>query len=328
MRNHFRMLTVCLMMSVLAGCQPGASRQYLVVDFEQQADLKYRLISERQTSLIISSPKSATRKAKSQTQKMTEKMELVISYKPGDVDDFGRTTIQGTCQSAKVTRQGSFAKGSPADAVNGLAGKTFSFTISANGQIEDYSSLEKLVKEIGQNTFGPPRGGKKLKYPDMINDFIAMQWYLWDSIAAIDNPRKGVKLGQTWTAKQMIPMPMPMSIAKDTTYTLTEIKESPAGPLAVIDSTFQRSDDAVENLPNPYDGQKYMMKGMFVLLRGYMMTSFDGSGRQIFDIDRGAVSSDTQQYTIVFEVSFPMPLGDTVPKLKVDQKMSIELLGN
>jgi hypothetical protein len=314
------------MLTILAGCQPDASRQYMSVDFESGTDLTYRFVSERQTSLIISGSKSGTRKSKSQAQTMTEKMELVIAYNASAADEYGRSTVQATCKSAKVTRTGILAKGSPKDAIEGLAGKAFSFTILANGQIEDYSSLDKLVKELGKNAFGAPRAGNKVKNPDMIKDFIAMQWYLWDSIAAIDDPQKGVKLGQTWTAKQMIPMPMPVAMAKDITYTLTEINESDNGPVAVIDSIFQRSDEPVENLPDPYDGQRYMAKGMFVLMQGYKLTSFAGSGKQVFDIDRGVMTSDNQQHTVEFEVKFPLPLGDTPPRLKINQKMAIKLL--
>jgi hypothetical protein len=320
------MLTTFLILAVLAGCQPGASREYLAVDFEPETDLKYRFVSERQTSLKMSTAKTATRKAKSQTTKMTEKMELVIAYKAVADNEYGRTTVHATCQSAKVTRTGNLIKSSSKDAIEGLSGKTFTFRVLANGQIEDHSSLDKLVKELGKNAFGAPRGGNKVKNPDMIKDFIAMQWYLWDSISMIDDPQKGVELGQTWTAKQMMPMPMRMAIAKDVTYTLTEIKDSDTGPMAVIDSTFQRSDEPVENLPDPYDGQKYMMKGMFALLSGYGIISFQGSGKQIFDIDRGVITADNQQHTIEFKVKFLLPLGDTPPILKIDQKMTIELL--
>ena len=326
MRTHFRMLIAGLILSVLAGCQPGAARQYLVVDFEPGTDLKYRFISERQTSLTISQAKTATKKSKSKPLKMTEKMELVIAYKATAADEYGRTTVVGTCQSAKVTRRGTLVKNPARDAVEGLAGKTFSFTVLANGQIEDQSGLDKVVKEIGQKAFGAQRDGKNVKNLDMISDFIAMQWYLWDSVGMIRNPHKGVKLGQTWTAKQMIPMPIPRPTAKDTTYTLTETKDSDSGSVAVIDSTFQRSDEPVKNLPDPYDGQTYMLKEIFVFLRGYRLTSFTGSGRQIFNIDRGVIENDTQQHTMDFDVSFLLPLGDSVPKLKIDQKMKIELL--
>ena len=328
MRNHLRMLTLCLILAVLAGCQPSTSRQYLVVDFEPKTDLTYKFVSERQTSLEIPTAKNATQKAKSQTQMMTEKMELVIAYNASAADEYGRSTVHATCKSAKVTRKGSIAKGSPKDAVEGLAGKIFSFTILANGQIDEYSSLEEIVRDMAQNMFGDPRGGRKVKNPEMISDFIAMQWYLWDSIAMIDNPQKGVKPGQTWTAKQMVPMPIPMTFAKDTTYTLTEINDSETGPMAVIDSTFQRSEVPAENTPNIYTGQKFTLKGIFVLLRNYRLLSFQGSGKQIFDIDRGVVASDNQQHTMEFQVSFPMPLGDSPPKLKIEQKMTIELLND
>ena len=322
MRNHLRVLTAFVILAVLAGCQPNAQKQFLAVNFEPETELTYKFVSERQTSLIL----SGSKKSKSQSQSMTERMVLVIAYSAEEVDEYGRTTVQARCKSAKVTRKGSLDKDSPKDALEGLEGKSFSFTILANGQIENYESLTQTVQKLGRNVFGASRAGRKVKNFDMIKDFMAMQWYLWDSIAMVDNPQKGVKLGQTWTAKQMVPMPIPMGVAKDTTYTLTEVKETDAGPIAVIDSTFEHSKERVKDMPLIYGGQRFMPKGIFILLRNYRIKSFQGGGKQIFAIDRGVVTSDDQQYTMEFDVSFPLPLGDSVPKLKIEQKMSIELL--
>jgi hypothetical protein len=117
----------------------------------------------------------------------------------------------------------------------------------------------------------------------------------------------------------------PVKMFRETTYTLTGIQESQSGPMAIIDSTYLKSDEAIESIPVPYEGG-YMPKGMFVILRGYNITSFEGSGSQKFDIDRGVVVDDKQNYKMSFDVFFPLPLGDSKPILTLDQKMSIELL--
>ena len=325
MRSYIRVVTGTLMLLVLAGCQPGASRQYLVVGFESGQELRYRFVSERDTKIIISMPATVERKAKIQTQTMTEKMELVMSYVPGPADEYGRTKIRAKCLSAKVTRKDFGGKSGARDAVEGLAGKAFEFTVSATGQIEEDSSIDVLVKELGKAAFAAPRGGRKVKNSDMINDFIAMQYHLWDSVGKIDNPRKGVKVGQTWQTKQLMPVSMPMTLARRTSYTLSQVNETETGPVAIIDSSYERINEVIEGLPVPYESG-YMAKGMFVIMSNYKPIGFQGGGRQVFNIDRGVIESDEQNYKMEFQVSFPLPLGDTVPKLRLDQKMTIQLL--
>lgn len=325
MRNYLRVLASIFILSVLTGCQPSVSKQYLVVGFESGQELRYRFISERVTDLMISNPKTATREASSDSQEMTEKMDLTISYIPGPADEYGRTTVKAKCLSAKVTRKGFGGKGLPRDAVERLAGKTFKFTVSATGEIEDSSSLDKLVKEIGKSAFAAPRSGRKVKNPDMINDFISMQFHLWDSVGKINNPRKGVKLGQTWQTNQMMPVSMPINMFRQTTYTLSDVVQTDSGSVATIDSTYQKIDKPVEGIPVPYESG-YMPKGMFVVLIGYNMTDFEGGGRQEFNIDRGVIENDEQHYKMAFDASFFFPLGQSKPSLKLDQKMSIKLL--
>ena len=76
----------------------------------------------------------------------------------------------------------------------------------------------------------------------MITDFMAMQWYLWDAIASIEEPLKGLSVGQSWTSQQYVPLPMPLSAVRhavrENTYTLTGITESETSPKAVITSSY------------------------------------------------------------------------------------------
>ncbi len=66
-------------------------------------------------------------------------------------------------------------------------GKSFIFTVDSIGKIHDYSQLEELIKQAGEKTFSTEAGGNRIKQPDMIGDFIATQWFLWDSISSIPN---------------------------------------------------------------------------------------------------------------------------------------------
>jgi hypothetical protein len=118
---------------------------------------------------------------------------------------------------------------------------------------------------------------------------------------------------------------MPRAMVRETTYKLSEIKKTPDGRQAVITSSYALSDQRVKNWPKPYSGS-FRMKGMFGFLRNYKMKSISGTGTQIFNLDTGQVESERQQYRIDIETDFLMPLGDTKPKLIIQQKLEVQLL--
>ena len=149
-----------------------------------------------------------------------------MAYKPIKVDSYGLTTIEATCKSVKVSR----SKGSRKDAVQSLAGRTFTVTVGPTGGIEDYSQLDSLLKEIGEKAFRPESDRGRIKEPDMIGDFVASQWFLWDSISSIERPAEGVEIGRSWNSQLSVPAPMVMRKARDVTYTLDEIR--PGGGLS------------------------------------------------------------------------------------------------
>jgi len=316
---------VTVMLCVFTGCYKAGSRELLVVDFRPDTTLRYKLISQRDITLELKSddPKM---KDKNKPQTMSEKLELVIAYNPVEVDPFGITTIEGKCESAKVTRQTFTSRSAGKDAVEHLAGRTFTIQVSPTGKIADYSSLTEVVRELGEKAFAANTAGKqKVKNPDMIYDFIAMQWYLWNSVATIEKPLKGVKEGQNWKTKQLVPLPIPLIAVRDTTYTFDEATETPDGRKAVINSEYTLSDEKLKNCPSPYTG-RFAMKGMFGFLRNYKYLSLVGQGKQIFNIDAGLVEEDRQQYKMIIRAAFMLPLGDSVPIITIDQKISVELL--
>ncbi len=287
--------------------------------------MRYKLTSQRNITLELKSD-DPRMKDKNKPQTMSEKLELVIAYKPVEVDPFGITTIEGKCESAKVTRTNFTGRAGSADAVEHLAGKTFTIALSPTGKIADYSSLTELVHNLGEKAFATNTTRKqRVKNPDMIHDFMAVQWYLWDSVATIEEPLEGVKKGKSWKTNQLVPLPIPIVAVRETTYTFEDVTETPDGRKAVISSVYTLSDEKLANCPTPYTG-RFAMKGMFGFLRNYKYQSLVGQGKQIFNIDAGIVESDQQQYKMTIGAAFMLPLGDSVPIITIDQKISVELL--
>lgn len=323
--------TTIIMVVALTGCQQGGRKgekgELLAVDFTEGATLRYRLVSERTSSVDLDSTGSASKSSRSKPQITSEKLEMVIAYRPVVIDPYGLSTIEGTCKSAKVTRNTAVRKDLERDAVENLAGQKFTFQISPTGGIVDYSDLNALIQRLGDKAFASKTGRQgRVKNPDMIYDFAAMQWYLWDSIANIENAADGAVIGQSWKSTQFIPLPMPIRTVRETTYTLSEVQETQTGRKAVIDSSCRLSDSPVKNWPRPYTG-KFNMKGMFGFLRNYKFDSLEGSGRQVFDIDAGRLDSKQQEYKLKVHADFLLPLGDTAPTVTIEQKMSAQLLG-
>jgi len=301
--------------------------ELLSVDFSEGTVLRYKLVSARDVEVNLDSTGSALKGDKSKPQKMSEKVVFVIAYKPVEFDPYGLSTIEGRCESAKVTRTSLVRKSSARDAAESLAGESFTFRITPAGRIKDYTDLKALVRRLGEGAFASKTGRQgRIKNPDMITDFSFLQWHLWDSIASIEDAVAGVEPGQSWKAKQFIPLPMPIPAARETTYTLAEVEETDSGRKAVITSSYKLSDSCVKNWPKPYKG-KFNMKGMFGFLRKFKFRSLEGAGRQIFNIDTGTLESEEQHYKVHIDAGFMMPLGDTVPTITVDQKVSIKLLG-
>lgn len=308
----------------VGGCNRQAAQKdtWLLVSFEKDVPVTYRMESQRETVIDLTTSDPAK---KSRPQTMSEKLELVITYTPVEVDPFGLTTIKASCQSATVTRSSFTGKKEDADAMEKLAGQEFTFKLSPTGEIADTNDLEKTARGLGEAAFSAGRDNARIKNADMISDFLAMQWFLWDATASVPDPLT-MKPGKTWQTKQLVPWPVPFYTppARITDYTLDHIETAENGTrTAVITSTYKMSKEPMQNFIRPYEGN-FQMRGMFGFLRNYQFESLEGSGTQIFNMDRGLIEKDTQEYTMNVTAGFMLPLGDSKPVLTVKQTINIE----
>jgi hypothetical protein len=299
----------------------GRGRELLTVDFRQGASLRYKFVSSREITIGWDTPKATARPGRSTSDRSSESMEVVMVYKPIEVDPYGLTTLEATCKSVKVSR----SKGPRKDAVQSLAGKTFALTVGPTGRIEDYSQLDQLLKEIGEKAFRTSADRGRTKDPEMIGDFVAGQWFLWDSISSIEEPSQGVKAGQSWKSKLSVPTPMVMRKARDVTYTLDEIRPGEQGRLAVLAGYYEAADSVPRSWPIPYSGS-FQMVGPFGFYRNYRVLSLKGRGEELFNIDLGRTERYSQHYELQLSASLLLPLPGANPKITINQNLTMELL--
>jgi hypothetical protein len=321
---------------VLAGCEPKVEKKepltrlgekkLITVDFQEGQTLQYRFVSRKDIEVDWDPTKSDSKRSKSKVDNSSESMDMVVAYTPIEVNPYGLTTIKATCKSVKVERtsSGTGRAGTSKDAVENLAGMSFTFTVEPTGKIEDYSQLEKLIKEIGEKAFRPKGKEGRIKEPDMIGDFIATQWFLWDSVSSIEKAAEGVHVGQSWKSQLPIPTTMVTRKARDVTYTLDEIRQTEKGQLAVIRSSYSLAEAVPSSWPIPYVGH-FQMSGRFGFLRGYKFLDLQGQGEELFNIDTGRTERYNQQYQVQVEASFPMGIS-TMPLITIKQNLTMELL--
>jgi hypothetical protein len=311
-------------MVICGGCGPGLQRsskkELLTIDWQDGRPLEYKFISSREITIDWDPTGRLTKSDNKPPDKSIESLEMVVTYTPVEINPYGLSTIEAACKSATVTR----SKGLLKDAVEYLTGKTYKFTVEPTGKIEDYSQLDELLKEAGQKAFFTNAGGIRIKQPDMIGDFIASQWFMWDSVSSLANPSKGVMIGQTWKSKLSIPSPMVMRKARDVTYRLDEVRPSKNGRLAVISSSYKLADSVPTSWPIPYSGS-FQMKGTFGFLSGYKLLGLNGSGQELFNIETGETEEYYHYYQMEMEASIPMGI-DVKPKITIKQKLTMKLL--
>jgi len=316
---------VVLAVGVLVGCGAAAGEKLLTVDFQEGQTLRYRFVSNRQTTVDWSAASGGSKSDKHKVDKFYEEVKMVVAYTPIEVDPYGFTTIKAACKSIKTKRSSrKHQAGSSRDAVETLTGKTFTFTVSAAGKIDDYSQLEKLIRQAGEKAFRRSSKQGRIKAPDMIDDFISAQWFLWDSVASMENRLEGIRVGQTWNSKLPVPTQMVLRKARNVTYTLDEIRETEQGQLAVIRSSYSPAKSAPRNWPVAYTG-KFQVSGTFGFLRGYRVTELQGEGEELFNIDAGRTEKYNQQYQVKMNCSLPMGIGGTI-LITVKQKLTMQLL--
>ncbi len=334
-------LTVVAVM-ILSGCglmtgdkgRLCGGKEFLTVDFPAGRTLRYKFLSSRQITVGWDAVGQAAQTAGSTTDKSSESMEMIVSYTPVEIDPYGLTTIKATCESVKVSR----SKGPRQDAVESFAGKTFVLTVGPTGKIEDYSQLDELLKEVGKKVFRPdtglpPRlptqggaaGQGRIKDPDMIADFVASQWFLWDAVSSIEQPSEGVAVGQSWRSKLSVPTPMVMRKARDVTYTLAEVRPGEQGRLAVIRSSYGPAESVPRGWPIPYSGT-FQPAGAFGFYRNYQVLDLKGEGEELFNIDAGRTVQHSQHYRLQLAASLLMPLPGANPRITIDQNLTMTLI--
>ena len=326
MRNSLIIL-MALVLSILAGCegtakkeQPsGRSKELLSVDFAKGQTLRYKFVSYRSIDIITQDPSGH---GKEKVDKNYETVEMVFSYTPVEIDPYGPTTIKATCESVTTKRNSS--RPVP-EALKTLSGKSFTFTVSPAGKIEDYSQLRRLIRETGEKAFRPKSERGRIKEPDMIGDFIATQWFLWDSISSVPKPVEGVSLGQSWKSKLSVPTPMIMQQARDVTYRLDDIRREDKGLIAVISSTFTAAETTPKSWPMPYPDGTFQMSGKFGFYRNYKVLDLQGSGEELYNIDAGRTEKYNHEYEMRLRASAPFGISLDLQML-VKQKLSMRLL--
>lgn len=303
----------------------GQAKVLLTVDFQQGQTLQYKFTCSRDIDLDWDPAKTASGSAKSTVNKFSESVEMLVAYTPVEVDPYGLTTVKATCKSVKVTRSKTTgARPATKDAVESFAGKTFNLSVGPTGKIENYADLNRLIQEIGKEPFHEDSKLGRVKDPDMIGDFVATQWFLWDSIASIEKPTEGLSVGQSWKSRLSVPTPMVMRKARDVTYRLSEVRDNANGQLAVIQSSYCLADSVPSSWPIPYSGT-FHISGTFGFLVGYKILDLKGQGEELFNIDQGRIEQYNQEYQMQLEASLPLPIGVN-PRLTIGQKITMQLL--
>jgi len=329
-------LTLCF----LAGCNGTADdkdlttikiellkkgKELLTVDFQPEQGMRYKFVSSRDISLNWDPQKRSSRPGQESVDRSTELMEMVVLYTPVEVDPYGLTTIKATCESVKAIRsKRASGRAAPRDAVLSLKGKTFTIKVNATGKMVDASQLDELIRQIGEKAFRAGSRMGRIKEPDMIADFIASQWFLWDAISSIEKPVDGVSVGQSWGSQLSVPTPMVMRKARDVTYTLDEIQDIDTDRLAVISSTYSLAESVPAGWPIPYTGS-FMMSGTFGFFRGYKILGLKGKGMETFNMDAGRTEQYNQQYQIQMNAVLPGALGPN-PLITINQKITMQLI--
>lgn len=295
----------------------------MTVDFRAGQSLRYKFVSSRELTIDLEAAENASQSGRRASDKSSESMEMIVSYTPVEIDPYGVTTVKATCQSVRIAR----SKGPRRDAVQSLAGTTFMLAVGPTGRIEDYSQLDELIKEVGKKAFRAGTDGSRIKEPDMIGDFVATQWFLWDAVSSIEEPSKGVALGESWTSKLSVPTPMVMRKARDVTYRLGEVRPSEKGRLAVISSSYQAADSVPHDWPIPYSG-KFRVAGAFGFYGNYRVLDLQGEGQELFNIDAGRIEQYEQECQIRLKASLLIPLAGVDPRITINQKLTMTLLGD
>jgi len=309
-------------MLITAGCveradtAPKGPAVFLTVDFQQGQTLSYKFVSERKILTNWSPDKNDPKGIK----ESVESVETVVDYEPLEVNPFGLSKIKATFRTVESKMTGT--RGKHTDAVDKLKGKSYTFTVGPDGKIKNRDELMAILKDAAQSAFRD-----STKEPDLLDDVLVTQWYLWDAITSIEKPAQGIKVGQTWKSNLMIPTSMVLRVARDVTYTLAEVRQTETGAVAVFDSTYSKS-ETKPDAPLPYD-KSFRLAGTFgffrAMFKGFSITSLEGQGQELFDINSGRIISGEQNYKFTLKPNeAPLPGAD--PVINIEQKITMQLL--
>ncbi len=200
---------------------------FLTVDFQPGQTLRYKFASKKKITLDWD-PNAAA--SSNHVQEQAEEFEMVVAYTPAEVAPYGASTIHAKVESVRAIRSGGpAARNFGPDAVQAAQGQSFTIKVDPRGKIVDTTELSALIQEMGKRAFRTETSGGRIKEPDMIWDFIASQWFLWDAEAAVEQPAEGVAFGQTWRSQLCVPTPMVMRLARNVVYKLAEVRQNVAG---------------------------------------------------------------------------------------------------
>jgi hypothetical protein len=296
-------------------------RVFLTVDFQQGQTLRYKFTSKK--DIVVDWDPNAAANS-SHVQKQSEDFEMVVAYTPVEVDPYGPSTIRAVVESVKAQRGGGpGARQFGTDAVESARGKEFTIKVDPRGRIVEAASLAGLIQDMGRQAFrtGPTAG--RTKEPDMIGDFVASQWFLWDAQSSLEQPAKGVAVGKTWPSRLSVPTPMVMRQARNVVYKLDEVRPSATGPLAVIRSTYTPADAVPAGWPIPYSG-RFQMSGTFGFLGSYEILGLAGTGEELFNLPAGRIEQRQEKYALRVKADLP-PLGIKAnPQITIEQTLTME----
>ncbi len=301
----------------------ASGRVFLTVDFQTGQTLRYKFTSKKKITLDWD-PNAAANS--NHVQEQVEDFEMIVAYTPVEVDPYGASTVRAVVESVQVVRSGGPAsRNFGPDAVQAAQGKSFTIKVDPRGKLADTTELSALIQEMGKRAFRGQTSGGRVKEPDMIWDFIASQWFLWDAEATVERPAEGVALGQTWRSQLGVPTPMVMRLARNVAYKLQEVRQNDDGPLAVIRSTYTLADAAPAGWPIPYAG-RFQVSGTFGFLASYQAPGLEGTGEELFNMKTGRIERRRETYTLRTKAGLP-PLGIKAnPHVTIEQTLTMELV--
>lgn len=312
--------------AALTGCQQSQSpngNQLFVVEFEKNKPLKYKMVSSR--DIVVKFDGAETKKkSKDSEWKMSETLEIDAVLTLEEIDSRGLLTVKAEYPNVTVTRKGK-SRSSGKDAIENLRGQSVTFKMTPAGKLVETSQLEELIQSLGDKAFGASSKSADIKSQDMVADFVALQWYMFDPVANITNPLAGVEPGDTWTSVMNVPAPLQLFTERTAEYSLDEVITEDKNSKAIISVKYQMTDADLDT-PLIYSGRAYRQRGFFGVLRCKPI-SLEGTGKIKYNLDKGILENTTQQYQLITTAVLFMPLpGTEDSKMTIDQKFSIELV--